>query len=156
MINQQSAARSTSSGKKHKIILQNYSNDVSCEFDEFRVNTHVCELRTSLFVSYVPTRPLQQMRQAPQQQQSTPSTQPILLQRVFSGKRTTSRCDTGTNACHWLLPWIPPTTTYDLRVAQLNNRNDFSPCLLCRQCIPRFIRPPPAISQTKSVCYTGV
>ena len=133
MINQQSTARSASSRKHHKIILYFYFSGVSCEFDEVRVDIHILRAahyivdRPSLFVSYVPSRPLQQRRQAPQQQQqSTPSTPPVLLQRVFSGKRTTRRCDTGTNACHWFLLWTPSTTTYDLRVRQLSNRNDFS------------------------------
>ena len=27
-------------------IVLNYSNDVSCEFDEFRVDTDLCKLRT--------------------------------------------------------------------------------------------------------------
>ena len=133
MVNQQSAARNTSSRKQLKFNLSNYSNDVSCELDELRVDTHILQAayysidRPSLFTSYVPTRPLQQRRQAPQQQQqSTPSTPLILLPRVFSGKRTTRRCDTGTNACHWFLLWIPSTTTYDLRVTQLNKQKRFS------------------------------
>ena len=42
---------------------------------------------------------------------------------------------------------------HDLRVAQLNNRNDFSPCFLRRKDIPCFfVHPPLNISQTKSVC----
>ena len=54
------------------------------------------------------------------------------------------------------LPLVSSVDTvyyYDLRVAQLNNRNDFSPCFLCRRAIPCFlVHPPHAISQTKSVC----
>ena len=42
---------------------------------------------------------------------------------------------------------------YDLRVAQLNDRNDFPLCSLCRKNISCFlVHPPHAISQTKSVC----
>ena len=45
------------------------------------------------------------------------------------------------------------TTYYDLRVAQLNNRNDFSPCFLCRKLFPVFWYTllTHAISHTKSV-----
>ena len=46
--------------------------------------------------------------------------------------RTTRRCDTGTNTCHRFLLWIPSTTTYDFRVMQLNNWNDFPPSFSCK------------------------
>ena len=43
----------------------------------------------------------------------------------------------------------------DLRVAQLNNRNDFPPCFLYRKVIPCFlVHLPHALSQTKSLCVT--
>ena len=29
------------------MFLYNYSNNVGCEFDEFRVNTHLCKLRAT-------------------------------------------------------------------------------------------------------------
>ena len=89
----------------------------------------------------------QQRSQGPQQQQNTP---PIFLQRVFSGKKNTKRCDTGTNACHSLVfsGDIILSTCYDLRVAQLNNRRNyyFFPCFLCQKCIPCFLVHPPAMT----------
>ena len=42
---------------------------------------------------------------------------------------------------------------YDLRMAQLYNRNAFSPCFLCRNVFPVLrYTPSHAISQTKRVC----
>ena len=71
----------------------------------------------------------QQQRSQGPYQQSTPSTPPIFLQRIFSG--------------------IP--STYDLRVAQLNNRrNGFSPCFLCRKVIPCFLVHPPPMPYNNS------
>ena len=48
---------------------------------------------------------------------------------------------------------FPPPLVYDLGVAQLNNRNDFSPCFLCRIVMTCFSYTLPlAISQTNSMC----
>ena len=88
MINQQSAARNTSSTKQHKDI----------------------------FVSCVPTRPLSRGRQTITATESgtTATTKHAILQRVFSGKENTKRvrCDTGRmHATHWFLLWILSTFT---------------------------------------------
>ena len=77
MINQQSAARNTSSTKKH----------------------------TKIFIRYVPTRPPSPNRQTTTATESNnkarrPHTAYVFLQRVFSGKQNTKQCDTGTNECH--------------------------------------------------------
>ena len=104
MINQQSAAKNTSSTKQHTLM---------------------CQLRTN-------TRPLALDRQTTTAMESGTTattkgdihTTSILLQRVLSGKN--KQCDTGTNACqHWFLPWILSTSTYyHLCVAQLKNRSN--------------------------------
>ena len=79
MINQQSAARSTSSTKQHKPIL------VSC----------------------VPTRPLALGRQTITATESgTAITKHAILERLFSGRKNTKQTRTmryGTNACHSLV-----------------------------------------------------
>ena len=104
-------------------------------------------------MTYVPTRPLPVDRQttttATKKGTTATATHAfhtftILLQIVFSGKRTTCRCDTGKNS-HWFLPWILPTTT----TFAWHNKY-FSPCFLCRNVIPCFlVHPPHAINQTK-------
>ena len=88
MINQQSAARSTSSTKQHKLIA----------------------------VSYVPTRPLALGRQTITATESgtTATTKHAILQIVYSGEKNTKRvrCDTGRmHAIHWFIPWMLSTFT---------------------------------------------
>ena len=39
--------RALRANRRHDtLLLENYFNDVSCEFDKFRVDTHLCKLRT--------------------------------------------------------------------------------------------------------------
>ena len=89
MIDQQSAARSTSSSKQHNLI----------------------------FASCVPTRPLALGRQTitTTEPGTTTTKQHAILQRVFSGKKNTKnvtmRYGTKTYATHWFLPWILSTFT---------------------------------------------
>ena len=105
---------------------------------------------TKLFVAYVPTRPLQQRKRAPQQQQSTPSTPHILLQKNHPPMRYREECIP-------LVSSVDTVCNYHLCVAQLENSNDFAPCFLCRKVIPcLFIHPPHAISQTKNVCVINI
>ena len=94
MINQQSAARSTSSTKQRKLN----------------------------FVSCLPTRPLALGRQTIPATESgtTATTKHAILQRVFSGKNNNKRvrCDTGRmHATHCFFPWILSifTTTFAWR-----------------------------------------
>ena len=57
------------------------------------------------------------------------------------------------NECMPLILSVDTVYYYDLRVAQLNNRNDFSPCFSCRKVNPCFfVYPPPAASHPKRVC----
>ena len=87
MINQQSAARSTSSTKQHKLNCQ------------LRTNTTACTWRQTI---------------AATESGTTATTKPAILQRFFSEKKNTKhgRCDAGRmHATHWFLPWILSTFT---------------------------------------------
>ena len=119
IVNQQSAARSTSSTKQHKLIA----------------------------VSYVPTQPLALDGQTTTATESgttttTKHTAYISPKSLLGQKKhqKNNAIPGRMHATHGFLPWIL-STYYDLRVAQLSNkRNDyFSPCFLCRKCIPCFL-----------------
>ena len=57
------------------------------------------------------------------------------------------------DGCMPLVSSVDTVYYYDLRVAQLNNRNDFPPCFLRRKLIPSFfVHFTHATSQLKSVC----
>ena len=77
------------------------------------------------------------------------------LHRVFSGKRTTRRCDTGTNACHWFLTWVP-SITYHTTFAwrSLTTGTIFPRVSHVEKLSPVFLYtpPPPAVSQPTTVC----
>ena len=89
---------------------------------------------TNLFVSCVPKRPLALDRQttAATESGATSTTQhamhtaDISPKSLLGKKKSSKRCDTGTNACHWFLPWML-STYYDLRGAQLNSRRNGFP-----------------------------
>ena len=138
MINQQSAASSTSSRKKHKII---------------------CQLRTSttaLFAVDRGKRPKQQRRQRHHSNNKAPLSHRLYCSIEYSrGKEPPNDAIPGRmHTTGFFRGYRLLLTIRDLRVAQLNNRNDFPPFFLCRKVIHCFlVHPlPVAISQTKSVC----
>ena len=131
MFNQQSAARSTSRTKQHKLVP---TRPLALD----RQTTTTTKSGTSATTKHAIHTP------------------PIFLQRVFLGKNTPNDAILGRmHATHCFLPWML-STYYDLRVAQLNNRrNDYFPLFLCRKYIPFFlVHPPPmpySMSQTKNM-----
>ena len=91
------------------------------------INQQSAASNTHSFFSYVPTRPLALDRQTTTATESETTatrkrairTPPILLHESFRGKKSLNkRCDTGTNACHWFLPWMLYIPTNDLLVTR--------------------------------------
>ena len=144
MINQQSAARSTSSKKQHKCIYI-YSNDVSSEFDEVRVDTHILQTTyynidgPPLFVSYVPTRPLQQRRHNNKARFHTPYTSPksLLVEKNHPPMQYRDEC----------MPM-----QYRDECMPMQYRDDFSPSFLYRKGIPCFCTPSPYHKSNRKAC----
>ena len=115
MSNQQSAARSASSTKQHKLICQLRTNTTACTWpaNDYSngVRDHSNNKAHRLY-----------------------SPESLLGEK----KHQTRTMRYGTNACHSLVSSVDTVDFfYDLRVAQLNNRrNDyFSPCFFCRRCM---------------------
>ena len=100
-------------------------------------STRQVRSNTNLFVSYVPTRPLALDRQTTTTTESgTTSTTKLAIHTAYIPSESLLGAkkipnDAIPERMHatgpWFLPWIL-VYTYDLRVAQLNKRNDFSPC----------------------------
>ena len=116
MINQQSAARSTSSTKQRKHIY------LSVTYQHDRL--HLTGKR------------LQQRGPGPQQQQSTP---PILLQRVFSGEKNNEKTMRYRDECMPLTGFFRGycqlTMTFAWRSSTTQEKPLFFPCFWCRKCI---------------------
>ena len=109
---------------------------------------------TNLFGSCVPTHDrLHLTGKRPQQrshgQHSNNKAQRLnfsFLEQSSRGKNNLKKNDAipgRMHATHWFLGWIL-STSYDLRVAQLDKRKNgyFSPCFMCPKCIPCILLQP--------------
>ena len=137
MINQQSAARSTSSRRQQKTI---------------------CQLRTNTTALFPVDRGKQPKQQRKQRHHSN-SKAPLPHCRHFSveysrGKEPPNDAIPGRmHATSFFRGYRLYCLLFDLRVAQLNSRNDFPLCSQCRKVVPCFlVHPPPCYESDKSVC----
>ena len=146
-------------GSNTKLFYKNYSNDVGCEFDEFRVDTHICKLCTIISIArlYLSVTYQHDRFSIGDRHHSNTNKARLLHRLHFSkessrGKEPPSDAISGRmHATGFFRGYRLPL--FDLRLAQLNSRNDISPCFLCRKCIPCFYAPSPCHkSDKKRVC----
>ena len=117
-----------------------------------KLRTIISIARLYLSVSYQLDRFSNGDRRHGNNNKNTPSTPLLLVHRIFSGKRTTRRCDTGTNACHWFFCGyrLPLRTTFAW--CSLIAETMFHLVFCVENIFPVFTHTPYTARQTKSVC----
>ena len=134
-----------------------FEHQLSCEFDEFRVDTRLCKLRT---IIPIPVFFCQLRTNTTASAAETGTTATIIARlphRLYFSKESPQGKESPADAiprrmhAPLVFPWIRSTpTTFAWR--SLTTRTIFPLVFYFQYIFPVFIHPPHAISQTKSVC----